>query len=167
MRRAALIALITVVVVLQLSLLPGLRPLGVVPNLAVVVMVLAALNVVTSEALVAAAASGLVLDLASGANFGLWTGVFMLITLVVGVLRRAGIELDGAVVAPGLVAAATLVITLVVWLALAPKGVHWTFGGAAGQLVVELVINLVLTIALAPLVRWMLGGTRAQTGFGG
>ena len=167
MRRVGLIVLITVAVLLQLSLLPGLRPLGVVPNLAVVVMVLAALNVVTSEALIVAAVSGLVLDLASGANFGLWTGEFMVIALVVGVMRRAGIELDGAVVAPGLVAAATIVMTFVVWLAMLPQGVHWTFGGVVGQLVVELMINLVLTIALTVPVRWLLGGSRAQTGFGG
>lgn len=166
MRQAVLILLVTLAVILQVSLLPGLRPFGVVPNLVLVVIVLSALQVVTSESLMAAAASGLVLDLVSGANFGLWTGVLMLTTLVVGLMRRAGIELDGLVVAAMLVTAATIVIAAVVWLTFLTAAAHWPVSEAAGRLTVELVINLGLMILLRAPIRWMLGGgrPRAETG---
>jgi len=86
-------------VILQVSFLPAVRVFGVVPNIALVLMVLISMIVVTSEALIVAALSGLVLDLASGSNFGLWTGVMVLVALAVGMMQRAGLELDRIVVA--------------------------------------------------------------------
>lgn len=166
MRRVALIILVTAAVILQVSLLPALRPFGVVPNLVLVVIVLSALQVVTSEGLIAAAAAGLVLDLVSGANFGLWTGVLMLVALVVGVMRRAGIELDGAVVAIGLVAAATIVMAIVIWLTFAPLAAQWSSADVAARLMIELVVNLSLTLLLRVPIRWLLGGRRLSADLG-
>ncbi len=167
MRRLAVIVLMSLAVILQVSLLPAIRLFGVVPNVALVAMVLVSLSVVTSEALSVAALSGLVLDLASGSNFGLWTGVMVLIALAVGMMRRAGLELDRVVVAFGLVAVGTLVITAVIWTALVPSVAHWPVADLARRLTIELVINLVLTIMLRPLVRLLLGGSGPQAEPGG
>jgi rod shape-determining protein MreD len=154
MRRLAVFVLAGLAVILQLSLLPALRMFGVVPNLVLVVVVLIALNVATSEALLTAAVSGLVIDLASGTNFGLWMGALMLVTLVVSFVGRAGIELDGVLVALVLVGISTAVMTLAVWLPLI-TGVSGLAVPVAwgGRLATELVINLILTIMLRPLVR--------------
>lgn len=167
MRRVVLILLLVTAVAFQVSLLPTLRPLGIVPNLALVVMVLASLSVTTSEGLIAAVISGLVLDLASGANFGLWTGIMVLVVLVVGMLHRAGIELDRSWVPLALVAGATFVLTIGVWLGLVSGVSNWPVLNLIGRLTIELVINLGLTVALMPLVRWLLGGGARRSEVGG
>lgn len=162
-----MVGLAGMAVLLQLSLLPGLRPLDVVPNLMLVMVVLIALNVATSEALVMAAVCGLILDLAGSANFGLWTGLLVLVVLVVGIVGRAGFELDRVWVALGLVSAATIVMTLAVWSALAVRGGGFSMSlGWSGRLLAELVLNLILTITLQRLVRWALprGGPGLESG---
>jgi len=154
-------------VMLQVSLLPALRPLGVVPNVALVIIVLVALNSATSQAVLAAAAGGLVIDMAGGTAFGLWVGAFVLMTLVVGLLVRAGVELDGPLVPLVLVTAGTVVMTLAIWSSLVtrsgglPVSVAW-----GGRLALELVINLILTLMLRPLIAWALsgGGSRHESG---
>lgn len=166
MRRLALILLVGMAVVLQMSLLPGLRPFGVVPNLVLVVIVLASLYVVTSEALAAAAMSGLILDLVSNVNFGLWTGVLMLTVIVVGLMRRSGIELDGLMMAVGLVSAATIVIALVIWATFIGKAANLAFSDVAGRLLIELVINLGLMMVLMVPIRWLLRGGRTPVDMG-
>jgi len=154
-------------VILQVSFLPAVRVFGVVPNIALVLMVLISMIVVTSEALIVAALSGLVLDLASGSNFGLWTGVMVLVALAVGMMQRAGLELDRIVVALVLVAAGTAVIALVIWTAIFPNVAHWPAAGLTGRLAIELVINLVLTMLLWSPVRLLLGGSGPQAEPGG
>jgi rod shape-determining protein MreD len=165
-RRIVLILLVILAVILQVSFLPGLRPFGVVPNLVLVVIVLVSLQVGTSESLMMAAASGLVLDLVSGTNFGLWTGVLMLTVLVVGLMRRAGIELDALVVATILVAAATVVIAGVIWLTSVTKVSNWPMSVAAGRLMGELVINLGLMMLLRLPMRWIQGSNRGYAEMG-
>jgi rod shape-determining protein MreD len=161
-RRLVIFALMSFAVILQVSFLPAIRLFGVVPNLALVGIVLVSLYAATSEALTAAALSGLVLDLASGANFGLWTGVMVLIALAVGMMHRAGVELDRLFITLVLVSAGTLVITLVIWTALLPSVGHWPAAYLTGRLATELVINLVLTMLLRPLARLLLGGSGRQ-----
>ena len=167
MRRLAAILLVGLAVILQVSLLPALRPFGVVPNLALVVVVLVSMQMVTSEAVIAAAVSGLVLDLDSGSNFGLWTGVMVLSVLAVAMVQRAGIELDRAFVAPVLVSAGTLVISVVIWVSLIPSVSSLPIGNLGGRLAIELVINLVLTMVMRPVVRMLIGGGGPQIEPGG
>jgi hypothetical protein len=138
---------------LQVSLLPALRPLGVVPYLALVLVVLVGLEGTASLALAIAVAGGLVLDIASGTNFGLWTGTLVLAAIVTGLLHRAGVELVGAVVASVMVAVGTLLMTLVIWLGLATSISHWPLPWMFGHLWIELVLNLGLVLAVRPLVR--------------
>lgn len=137
---------------MQLSLLPALRPFGVVPNLVLVAVTLIGLEGTASMALTTAVAGGVVLDLASGANFGLWTAILVLAALAAGLVHRAGIELGGPTVAVVIVATLTVVETIVIVLGVAGSAILPP-GVIAGRLTVELVLNLLLTIMLQPVVR--------------
>jgi len=152
-KRAGLVVLAIVSVIVQVSLLPALRPLGVVPNLMLVMVTLIGLEGTASSALAVAVAGGVVLDLASGANFGLWTALLVLAALAAGLVHRAGIELVGPTVACVIVAVLTVVEAVVIVLGVAASVSSWPIGLLSGRLVAELVLNLVLTVGLQPLVR--------------
>jgi rod shape-determining protein MreD len=159
MKRILLALLVAICVVLQVSLLPALRPLGVVPDLVLVLVVLIGMEGTASTALAAAVAAGLALDLVSGANFGLWTGLLVLAALTTGLIHRAGIELAGPTVAVVIVTAGTLLSTLVVLLGLVSSVSAWPVGSLLARLACELLLNLGLTIALRPLVQRMVPGS--------
>lgn len=161
-----MISLMVLAVAAQISLLPTLRPLGVVPNLVLVMMVLVAVAMPTSEALIIAVVSGLILDLASGEHFGLWMGVMILITLVAGMLHRTGVELDRTWVALALVSGGTVCMSVAIWFGLAKffSGPHLI--GLAGRMSLELVLNLGLTVVFIPLAQWLLRGGRRQSEVG-
>src|SRR5471032_2090666 len=118
MKRVGLVVIAILAVLLQVSLLPALRPLGVVPNLMLVVVVLMGLEGTASVALVVAVVGGVAVDMASGANFGLWTGVLVLAALATGLIHRSGVELGGSVVAVILVTAGTILEAIVILLGL-------------------------------------------------
>jgi hypothetical protein len=162
MRRVALVVVGVAVFLAQMSFLPALRPFGVVPDVALVLVVLVGLEGTASAALVLAVAGGLVLDLASGVNFGLWTAVLVLAALVAGLVQRAGIEPGGGAVAVAMVAAGTVVMAAVIWLGMANTVAHWPVGWMLTRLGLELVLNLMVTLALRPTVRWMVGGLSAS-----
>ncbi|HUD11300.1 MAG TPA: hypothetical protein VMS08_02740 [Candidatus Saccharimonadia bacterium] len=153
MKRFWLVVLAVAAVVLQTSLLPALRPFGVVPNLMLVIVVLVGLEGTSSSALVIAVAGGVVCDMASSANFGLWTGLLVLAALVTGLLHRAGLELSGPVVAAIMIAAGTLLETAVILLGLVNVVQSWPVASLLGRFGAELVLNLLLMLAVRPLIR--------------
>lgn len=153
LKRVLLAVLVAVVIVLQVSLLPALRPFGVVPNLALVFVVLVGLESAASTAVVVAVVCGLALDLSSGTNLGLWTGVLVLAALVTGVVHRSGIESDGPLVPSVIVAGGTCLVPLVVLSGLVTVVARWPIGLLGARLMTELVLNLVIMLALRPLVR--------------
>ena len=157
-----MVGLLGLAVMLQLSLIPAIRPFGVVPNLALVMMMLAALNLPTSEALIVAAVSGLMLDISSGTNFGLWTGVFMLGTLAIEMIHQVGIELDRPIVAPVLVALGTVMIAFVLWATMVTRVTHFSGATFVSRLIIELMINLTLTVLLRPALSIILQSRRRQ-----
>jgi hypothetical protein len=157
MRQIGLIVLGLVCIFLQVSLLPALRPFGVVPNLVLGLVILLGLESTASLALIMAVAAGVVLDLAAGANFGLWTGTLVVAALVTGLIHRAGIELQGATVAMIMVAAGTLVMAVAMWLGVAGSVSGWPLGWRIGKLGVELGLNLARVAALRPVVRAVVG----------
>jgi hypothetical protein len=166
MRRVLFVVTAIICILLQMSLLPALRPLGVVPDLALVLVALVGLEGTASAALMVAVAGGLALDLASGAYFGLWTGILVLVALTMGLLHRAGIELGGGIVAIVMVAVGTVLMTLVIWLGLIDTVSHWPVGWLLVRLGTELGLNLALTVALRPLVRWLLRGSHMNVVMG-
>ncbi len=136
----------------QVSLLPALRPFDVVPNLLLVLVVLIGLRSTVSQALLLAVLGGIVMDLASGSDFGRDMGILVLGALSTGLVRRSGLTLTGPLVAVGLVAVMTLAAT-----ALSLAGIFDSLSGSLSgrilsTLVGELVLNLVLTLGFRPII---------------
>jgi rod shape-determining protein MreD len=153
MKRVGLIVIFGALLLLQVTFVAALRPLGVVPDIVLIAVILIGLTSTVSEALIAALAGGLVLDLASGADFGLRTGLFVLAALTTGVVRRAGLMLGGPVVAVGLVAIATILETVIILANV--RLVGWPLGYVGRTLGTLLMVNLVLTLILRPLFVWL------------
>ena len=143
------------IVILQVGFIPALRPLGVVPNLVMVAVVLLGLEGTASQAVVAALAGGLVLDLTSGADFGLRTGLFLLAALATGLVHRSGIYLLGPTAAIVVVAAVTLLQTLMILLPLLTFATSWPIGLVVGRFLLELMLNLTLTAMMRPAIGWL------------
>lgn len=156
MKRWLLWGMCAVVTVAQLTLLPALRPLGVVPAAVLGLVALVGMEGTASEALVLAVVSGVVIDLGSGANFGLWTGVLVLTALVAGLLHRAGVELAGALTETVMVVGGTLVMNLVVLASVAGTAARWDWSLLMVHLVLQLVLNVALMLSLRPAVRWLM-----------
>lgn len=155
MKQVGFIVLVGIVLVLQLSFLPALRPLGVVPDATLVLVVLVGLASTVSRALAVALVGGLLLDLASGADFGLRLGLFVLAALTTGLVRRAGFHVTSLLVPLVLVAAGTVLADLIVLAGLASTVSSWPVGQLAGIIGLELVVNLLVMLVLRPLVNWL------------
>lgn len=155
MKQFGFIALVAIILILQVSFLPALRPLGVVPDLALVLVVLVGLASTVSRALAIALIGGLLLDLASGADFGLRLGLFVLAALTTGLVRRAGLHVTSLVVPVVLVAAGTVLADLIVLAGLVSRINTWPLGQIAGTIGLELMLNLVVMLVLRPLVSWL------------
>jgi hypothetical protein len=145
-----------VVVVTQLTLLPALRPLGVVPNAVLGLVALVGMEGTASEALAMAVVAGVAVDLGSGANFGLWTGVLVLTALVAGLLHRAGVEMAGAIIETVMVVGGTLLMNLVVLVSLAGTAARWDWSLLMVHLLLQLALNVALMQLLRPAVRWLM-----------
>jgi rod shape-determining protein MreD len=152
-RRIAFVLVAVVVLLMQLSLLPGLRPLGVVPDLALVFVVLVGLESTSSAAVLLAVVMGVALDLTSGANLGMWTGMLVLAALVTGLLHRGGVETGGPLIPAIIVTVGTVLVPLIVLTGLVSVVVDWPVGSLLGRFATELVLNLGLMMLVRPLVR--------------
>jgi rod shape-determining protein MreD len=152
--KLALLVLITVW--LQLYFLGAIRPLGVLPNLLLVVLVYAGLAREATETVAVALGGGLLLDLASGADFGLRMAFYTVVALVVMVARQMGADFENL----GLVLVATAIgavlYNLVVLASLLAQhgSVGWRL--ALSRTGWELVCDLVLAVVLRPLLIWVL-----------
>lgn len=150
MRNILLAIIVILAIFLQVSFLPALRPFGVVPCILLPIVVFVGLYGQASTALVAALAGGLSMDLASSGDFGLWTGTFVLAALVCGYVHRAGVELITPV-AVIMVAVATLVVNVV--LLTSVYGAPGPWSAVFNNLVIQVVLNFILTLAVGPLIR--------------
>ena len=157
-------SLALVVVLLQLSLLPALRPFGVVPSIVLALVVMTALKGTASLATAVAVTAGILMDLASGSDFGLRTGSLVMVVLAVALLHRAGFELDGVLVAIAITAASTLLMAATILLSVPGGFASWPPGPTVARLVAELVLNLGLVLALRPAVYWAIEGRRGSSG---
>ena len=156
MRRWLLWIFCVLVVVAQVSLLPALRPLGVVPNAVLGLVALVGMEGTASEALVVGVVAGVVVDLSSGANFGLWTAVLVLTALAAGLLHRAGVELGGAVTETVMVLVGTLVMSLVILVSLVNTLGRWDWSLLMVHILLQLVLNVALMLIMRPVVRQLI-----------
>ncbi len=151
MRGATLTIIVGALLLVQVSFLAALRPLGVVPDLALVAVILVGLSQTVSRALIVGLVGGLLLDVVSGADFGLRTGLFLLAALATGLVRRAGLTLGGPLAAVALVTLATLVQTLVILVNLWSSTTQWPVALILRTLGAQLLLNVVLTLLLRPI----------------
>ncbi|HSX48259.1 MAG TPA: rod shape-determining protein MreD [Candidatus Nanoarchaeia archaeon] len=136
---------------LQLYFLGNMRPLGVLPNLLIIVIIYAGLLREATETLAIALGGGLILDLASGADFGLRMAFYAVLALVVMVLRQMGADFEnlGLVLATTAVGAFLYNLAVITGLALQHGSVPLSL--AAGRIGRELLLDLVLVVLLRPL----------------
>ncbi len=150
-----------VAVWLQLAWLPFVRPWGVVPNVVLIVVVLAALELPVSAGLGLAIVAGLLLDLAGGGWFGWSMLVLVTLVLAVGFVNtQIGWELDGWWEPVILVVAATMSMSLGIFLAVLAEGgtIHWPV--VMMHLVIESAVNIGLALGGRVIIgsRWLARG---------
>jgi cell shape-determining protein MreD len=141
---------------LQLSFIPALRPFGVVPDLGLALVAVVGLYGTASSALTLALVGGLALDLASGSDFGLYIGLYMIVGLSAGFIHRAGLNGYGPFMGIGLVLGATLLQDIVILGGLARIARSWPLGQITAQLLVEMLINALLVALVQPILRLLL-----------
>ncbi len=154
MRNAVLTVVTVAAVWIQVSFLAAWRPYGAVPDLLAVVLVAAAVALTATETAAIGLGGGLLLDLLSGADFGLRLAFYTFLALALVMVKRGGVALEQA--APQLltVAAATLIFNVAVlagiWHHLHP------FSLVLGRVGAEMVLNGLILLAIRPLVRpWL------------
>lgn len=155
MRPVKLSVIAALAVIVQITYLAGWRPLGVVPNLALIVVTSLSLNASSSEALWVALGSGVVLDLASGTDFGLKTAVLVVVTLFISWLRRGGTNLDSWWLELILVAGGSVLAAVSVLAALAVAHAAVPLGPAARILAVETGANVIIAAVIRPVLIWL------------
>lgn len=152
MKRILLLLFLAAGIVTQVSLLPALRPFGVVPGLVLVLVVLLGLRLTVSQALTLALVGGVVMDLSSGTDFGLHTGILVLAALLAGMVRRSGVALFGPLVAVGLVLIVSLLSAALSLAAIVGSLSLGLTGPVFATLLGELVLNLALTLGIRPII---------------
>jgi rod shape-determining protein MreD len=133
---------------LQVSWFGHVRPLGVMPNVVLVVVVLFGLWSDATAALAAAIGGGFLLDLASGSDFGLRMAFYVVVVLALVAGKQIGLHADSLVTPLLAVIIGTIIYNLAV---LATLGAPIS-GVVISRVGAELVDNVVL-LGLVTLVR--------------
>lgn len=135
-------------VLIQVSWFGHMRPFGVMPNLVLVVVVVTALWSRATTAIASAILCGILLDIASGADFGLRTAFFTVVTLAIIASRQFGLYAESFSMAAAMVAISTVVGNLLIILGVigSTAGIDWLM--VARQVLVEAGLNLALLAVL-------------------
>ncbi len=143
-----------VTVLLEASFLGAWRPFGIIPNLFLVLVLAAgASSANASEVLAIAVGGGFLLDIISGADFGLKTAYFCFLALLIVMMRRTGAEFERLGMKLAAILSATLLYNAVVLLPLLSSHRSVAWGSFVSKLATEAAVNLVLMAVLAwPLV---------------
>jgi len=149
---------------LQIAWFGHVRPLGIIPNCMLLVVIMLALLSDATPALAAAIGGGLLLDLASGSDFGLNMAFYVVTALAIIAGRQLGLHATSVIT--GIVAAilGTVLYNLVLLAALkAPLS-----GVAVSRIGRELLLNLILLLLMYVVVANLRGRSRvtAELGIG-
>ena len=156
MRSWKLFLLIIIAAVLQLSFLGAIRPFGVTPNLLLVVVIYAGLICTASQTVSSALLGGLLLDGASGVDFGLRTTFYVFLALAIVVIKRAGADFGNTAMITAATLSATLFYNAAIVASLTPTFGDILWLGLGRIILAEAGLNVLLAIALrAPLAWWM------------
>ena len=136
----------------QIYFLASWRPLGVVPNLLSVILILLGLRLRVSDALWLAILAGLFADLSSGADFGLRMGFYSLLALLGAVLGRLGADFEniGLIILVLLIATSLFNLAVVSSLVFQGDAVSWpvVFWSTAK----EFALNTTMLLVLRPII---------------
>lgn len=145
-----LVAILVVVLVLQVSFLPALRPFGIVPNVALIVVAAAALRGPLVSAMVLALGAGFILDLSSGSDFGLKTGVLAFTVLICAFVVRSGFQLGVRSQLLTVVLIISTLMPLIVVPGLLFAGGRVDLATVISRWLTTLVLNSVLALVVGP-----------------
>lgn len=112
--------IILIIYFLQVNFFGVFRPFGVVPNLFLILILFMGLARPASEAIGAAIAGGALLDIASGADFGLRMAAYTVFALVIIVLAQTGTNVENLGLITALIFAATMVYNVAIAAGIAP-----------------------------------------------
>jgi rod shape-determining protein MreD len=158
LRIAGGVGLVLLAAWLQVSLFGHLRPLGIIPNCMLLTVIVFGLWSDATPALAAAVGGGLLLDLASGSNFGLNMAFYVVVALAIIAGRQLGLHATSLVTGIAITIIGTLLYNLVI-LATIKASVSGVVAGRVGR---ELVVNLVL-LALLYVIRANIGSRSRVT----
>lgn len=130
----------------QISIFGQWRPFGVMPNLMLILIICLALWSSASVAVAGAVTGGLMLDLSSGADFGLRTAFYTLIALMVIAGKQFGLHPDSILSAMVLVMVGSILFDLSVLSTLGGQTIDWAYVVAktSWQVVLNSVILLMV-----------------------
>jgi rod shape-determining protein MreD len=144
---------------LQVSLFGHWRPLGVAPDLMLVVVLVVALWLQATTAMATAVVGGLLLDLSSGVDFGLRTAFFALTALMVIAARQYGLHAESVLTSVLLLLLTTAAFNLAVVVSAGSPLVDWAY--VLSKTGWEMVINAIILLLVLS-VRGLLSDHRSR-----
>jgi rod shape-determining protein MreD len=148
MTLAARIVAVVAAVILQIAYFGHLRPIGVIPNLMLVLVIVSGLFSAATPTVATALFGGLLLDLASGSDFGLRMAFYLLAALVVIALRQFGVHPESLLNALILIVVLTAVFDLAIVSSIGPPNAPVLLI-ITKEAVVNAVIGLILLVGVA------------------
>lgn len=148
MKEVTRVLVVLVAVWLQISFFGAFHIFGVLPNVLLVLMIYAGLICRTSDAVMMGLLGGLLLDLASGNDFGLRMGFFVLTGLLIAVLKQAGTDFENTAMVLAATLAGTVLYDVAALSSLLVKGAVIPWGTVVGVMMVEVLVNGALALLL-------------------
>lgn len=146
MRLVVAAVVMLIMVGLQVAFFGNFRPFGIMPNLILVLVIVAALWLEATSALTLAIIAGMALDLASGTDFGLRTAFYSAAALAVIAGRQFGLHTDSLLTAAALVVMGTVLFDGAILLNLGQGIIQWAH--VVRTVAVETVANLAVLVVL-------------------
>lgn len=146
MKSFLVLALFLLVALVQVTIFGQWRPFGVMPNLMLILVVCLALWGSASTALAGTILGGLILDIASGADFGFRTAFYAVVALAVIAARQLGLHSDSILSAVVLVMFGTILFDAAVLSTIPRMDTNWSYviTITGWQIVVNSVIMLIV-----------------------
>lgn len=129
---------------IQVAWFGHVRPLGVMPNIVLIIVIVSALWWEATPSLAVALLGGLLLDLTSGSDFGLRMGFFSVVVLAIVALKQLGLHSTSVITGIGLLVVATILSSAAI---LATIQAPFSFM-AAGKIGAEVIVNIAVMLSL-------------------
>lgn len=151
MKNLVLGGLVVLAAWLQVNFLGAVRPFEVIPNVLAIVIICAGLTRTPGETLAMALGGGLLVDFASGTDFGLRMAYFSVLALGILVIKQAGAEMENFGLVVLVVIGATVLYNAAVLANLVWQKAAIDWGLVFKSVAMESGLNAVLALLLRPL----------------